>query len=72
MEGYEGENYSEIETYLTCNEYPEGATKAEKGYIQKRAKTFWMVDRLLHYTGGKDGLLRQVNVWRNICMHMSV
>ena len=72
MEDYEGENYSKIETYLTRNEYPEGATKAEKGSIRKRAKKFQMVDGLLHYTGGKDGVLRQLSVWRNFCMHMLV
>ena len=60
MEGYERENYSEIETYLTHSEYPEGAIKAKKGSIRKRAKKFRKVDRLLRYTGGKDGVLRQV------------
>ena len=62
MEGYEGEDYSEIETYLTHSEYPEGATKAVIRSIRKRAKKFRKVDRLLHYTGGKDGVLRQVSV----------
>ena len=61
MKGNEGDTY-EIVTYLTRNEYPEGATKAEKGSIRKRAKKFRMVDGLLHYTGGKDGMLRQVSL----------
>ena len=62
MEGDEGDTYNEIVMYLTRNEYPEGATKAEKGSIRKRAKKFRMVDGLLHYTGGKDGMLRQVSL----------
>ena len=50
--------YAECENYLKKRGYPAGASKLEKAVIRKRAKTFQIVDGILHYKG-KDGL-RQV------------
>ena len=51
--------YLQCEDYLTNGTYPIGATKQEKAVVRKRARKFKMVDGILHYNKGKDGL-RQV------------
>ena len=52
-------NYDEVQDYLANGTYPEGATKAVKGVIRKRAKKFQLVDGVLHYKETlKTGQLR--------------
>ncbi len=50
--------YDEVYKYLSNGIYPRDATKAEKDVIRKRAKTFRIIDGILHYRGKKG--LRQV------------
>ena len=55
----ERKQYEELHSYLLREDYPPGATKAEKGVIRKRAKKFELVDGILHYRSvGKDGQSR--------------
>ena len=52
-------NYDEVQDYLANGTYPEGATKAGKAVIRKRAKKFQLVDGVLHYKETlKTGQLR--------------
>ena len=55
--------YDEVYDYLFNSSYPEGASKAEKCVIRKRAKKFQLVDGVLHYKENVNGghqRLRQV------------
>ena len=60
----ERRQYEELHFYLLREDYPPGATKAEKGVIRKRAKKFELVDGILHYGSvGKDGQSRLKEVF---------
>ena len=50
--------YREVELYLLEGQYPSGATKAEKGVLRRRSKSFTLVDGVLHYKC--QGALRKV------------
>ena len=58
-DGAEKETYDGIFQYLSTGSYPQGTTKAEKGVLRRRAKSFQVVDGILHYKG-KKGELKQV------------
>lgn len=45
--------------YLTKGTYPHNSTKRDKGVLRRKAKSFQIVDSILHYKG-KKGELRQV------------
>ena len=62
-EASEKRTYENVYEYLTKGCYPQGATKAEKGVLRRRAKSFRVVDGILHYKG-KEGHLKQVNCWQ--------
>ena len=49
-------NYDEVQNSIPSQRYlyPEGATKAVKGVFRKRAKTFQLVDGVLHYKENND------------------
>ena len=55
----EKETYDDIFRYLSTGSYPQGATKAEKGVLRRRSKSYQVVDGILHYKG-KKGELKQV------------
>ena len=59
-EASEKRTYENVYEYLTKGCYPQGATKAEKGVLRRRAKSFRLVDGILHYEG-KERNLKQVN-----------
>ena len=62
-EASEKRTYENVYEYLTKGCYPQGATKAEKGVLRRRAKSFRLVDGILHYEG-KERNLKQVNCWQ--------
>ena len=55
----EKETYDEVFEYLTKGTYPQHATKRDKGVLRRKAKSFQVVEGILHYKG-KKGELRQV------------
>jgi hypothetical protein len=57
--------YDEVCQYLLHGSYPGMATKQEKAVIRKRAKKFRVVDGILHYVDGKNGI-RRVSTWLQI------
>ena len=62
--GKESTVYESIHCYLSKGSYPQSSTKAEKGVIRSWAKSFSLVDGILHYKG-KDGQLRQFSSRRD-------
>lgn len=55
----EKETYDDVYEYLTKGTYPQHATKRDKGVLRRKAKSFQVVEGILHYKG-KKGELRQV------------
>ena len=53
------ETYDDVSENLTKGSYPEDATNRDKGVLRRKAKSFQVVDGILHYEG-KKGELRQV------------
>ena len=47
QEAGEKRTYKNVYEYLTCERYPLGATKADQGVLQRRAKSFQVVDGIL-------------------------
>ena len=58
-EASEKRTYENVYEYLTKGCYSQGATRAEKGVLRRRAKSFRVVDGILHCKG-KEGDLKQV------------
>ena len=49
--------YESIQCYLSKGSYPQNSTKAEKGVIRRWAKSFSLVDGILHYKGSKGHII---------------
>lgn len=52
----EEETYDDVFEYLTKGSYPKDATERDKGVIRRRAKSFQVVDGILHYKGKEEEL----------------